>query len=176
MYRRLFSFTVIGLGAVLLWAENVSTADGIPWRDNGFDKKILLRDTASEKTSPFSLEQSYTLSYSSFPWGNKTQGVYLTTLRYQFDFPLELSADLGIYHLFSQNPDNSRPPIQDDPPTPYTDILLPRIGLEYRPTPQTSISLQLFNIQDACRAYSPFGPWRYNYYDSWRYRRYPRHP
>jgi hypothetical protein len=56
-------FALIELCAISLFAaENLATK-GIPWRDNGFDRNLLLRDTMPEKQSPFSIEQSYMFDY-----------------------------------------------------------------------------------------------------------------
>lgn len=167
---------MVGLCISFIFAAENSATKGIPWRDNGFDRNLLLRDTTQEEMSPFSLEQSYTLSYWSTPWGNQTQGVYLTTLRYQFEVPLELSADIGIYHLFSRSRKNDPPSRHRDPQTPDADILFPRIGLEYHPTSNSYITLQIFNAEDASRAYAPFETWGYGYYDHERNHRYPFRP
>jgi len=77
-------------------------------------------------------------------------------LRYQFEVPLKLSADIGIYHLFSRSTENDPRPLHKNPQTPNADILFPRIGLEYHPTSNSYIALQIFNTKDASRAYAPF--------------------
>lgn len=113
--------------------------------------------------SRFSMQQSYSVNFASGSLGSSSAGLYLNTLSYKLADPLTLSADVGFYSpLYSSTPGSfgSRG-IQD--PSRGSSIVLPHVGLEYRPTQNTTISLHLFNGQDAVKAYGysdPFlNPW-----------------
>jgi len=54
---------MVGLCISFIFAAENSATTSIPWRDNGFDRNLLLRDTMPEKQSPFSIEQSYTFDF-----------------------------------------------------------------------------------------------------------------
>lgn len=153
-YRRILDFGI--LFSCLLFAQ-----ESIPWKDDGFDSNQLKQQEPSLLAPErFSMIQSYSVSYvygSGF--GSYSKGVYLNTVVYQFDFPLALSFDFGFYTPFHQN-FNERDPWWFDEDAKYSAVnfLLPRVGLEYNPTPNVSLSLQVFNMPDAAKAYSPF--WR----------------
>ena len=111
----------------------------------------------------FSMSQSYSVNFASGSFGSSSAGLYLNTLSYKLANPLTLSADVGFYSpLYSSAPGafGSRG-IQD--PTRGSSLVLPRLGLEYKPSKNTSFSLQLLNGQDAGKAYgysNPFlNPW-----------------
>jgi len=113
--------------------------------------------------SRFSMQQSYSVNFASGSLGSSSAGLYLNTLSYRLADPLTLSADVGFYSpLYSSTPGSfgSRG-IQD--PSRGSSLVLPHVGLEYRPTQNTTISLHLFNGQDAVKAYGysdPFlNPW-----------------
>jgi hypothetical protein len=105
----------------------------------------------------FSMRQSYSMGFGMGGGSSYSSGLYLNTLSYQLASPLTLSVDVGFhtpfYSSFSQGPSQNllsggmRP-----------SVVLPRIGLDYKPTENTSISLQLINGPDAYKAYgSPYG-------------------
>ncbi len=144
--------------ASLIYAQQ----DGVPFRDDGFDRNRLIRDTTGGYDGSFYIGGSYTLSYVSAPQFSRMSGVYLTTLAYQFDFPLEISMDIGAENVFFHK-EREKPPFPEDSRNGKSaGFLLPRIGLEYRPTPNTFLSIQFINERDAMRAYSP---WHYWYRD-----------
>jgi hypothetical protein len=105
----------------------------------------------------FSMRQSYSMGFGMGGGNSYSSGLYLNTLSYQLAAPLTLSFDVGfhtpIYSSFASGPSQSlfnggtRP-----------SLVLPRIGLDYKPSENTSISLQLINGADAYKAYgSPLG-------------------
>ncbi len=111
----------------------------------------------------FSMHQSYSVNFSSGSMGASSAGLYLNTLNYKLAAPLTLSADVGFYSpLYSSSAGSfgSRG-IQD--PTRGSSMIFPRLGLEYKPSQNTTFSIQLLNGQDATKAYgypSPFlNPW-----------------
>lgn len=113
--------------------------------------------------SRFSMQQSYSVNFASGSLGASSAGLYLNTLSYKLADPLTLSADIGFYSpLYSSAPGNfNSNGIQD--PSRGSSLVFPRIGLEYKPTKNTSFSLHLFNGQDAQKAYglsdSFMNPW-----------------
>jgi hypothetical protein len=112
----------------------------------------------------FSMHQSYSMSFASGSFGSSSAGLYLNTLSYRLADPLVLSADVGFYTpLYNSTGSFSRGGFQD--PRLGSSLVLPRVGLEYKPTKNTTMSLQLLNGQDAYKAYGssfydPFvNPW-----------------
>ena len=100
----------------------------------------------------FSMRQSYSVGFASGSFGSSSAGLYLNTLSYRLADPLTLSADVGFHTpLYSSSGSFSRGGFQD--PRLGSSLVLPRIGLEYKPTEHTSMSLQLFNGRDAYKAY-----------------------
>ncbi len=112
----------------------------------------------------FSMHQSYSLSMGAGGGGSYSSGLYLNTFAYKLANPLTLSLDLGfhtpIYNSMSHGPSTSLWNGDSRP-----SFVLPRIGLDYKPTENTSFSLQIINGRDANKAYgypeaSPFWrPW-----------------
>jgi hypothetical protein len=109
----------------------------------------------------FSMQQSYSMSFSSGSLGSQSSGLYLNTLAYKLAEPLTLSADLGFYTPFY----SSLPGMQSSGmrgAAEGSSMVFPRVGLEYKPSKNLSMSLQLFNGPDAAKAYGYDGflsPW-----------------
>lgn len=101
----------------------------------------------------FSMHQSYSVNFASGSLGSTSAGLYLNTLSYRLADPLTLSADVGFYTPFyaSTSMGMSKGGFQD--PRLGSSLVFPHIGLEYKPTESTSISLHLFNGRDAYKAY-----------------------
>ncbi|MEO6096184.1 MAG: hypothetical protein ABIW76_10970 [Fibrobacteria bacterium] len=100
----------------------------------------------------FSMRQSYSVNFASGSFGSQSAGLYLNTLSYKLADPLTLSADVGFYSpLYSSTGSFSKAGFQD--PRMGSSLVLPRIGLEYKPSKNTTLSLQLLNGQDAYKAY-----------------------
>jgi hypothetical protein len=130
-----------------------------------FDRNAMFSPAAKSNASGFqflnpnrfSMHQSYSLNFSSGNGGSYSSGLYLNTLQYQLATPLVLSMDIGFHSPIY----NSVSALQGGP-SPWSGsfrptLVLPRIGLEYKPTENTQISLQLINGNDATKAYgSPF--------------------
>lgn len=129
-----------------------------PWRETPFSKDRLTRESSLQLQNPagFSMQQSYSLSYTGGSWGSASSGLYLNTLSYNFSIPLTLSVDIGMYNLlhasYAQS-NHSSHQLQDSRP----EILIPRIGLEYQPTDNTTLSLQIINTSHALKAYGTSG-------------------
>lgn len=152
----------------------LSTAGGVALADaqpsvvrerHDFDSKRLLKTQTQDagNSSPglsvlqpdrLSMQQSYSLTAVSGGGGSMSSGVYLNTISYQVSEPLMFSMDVGIH-----TPVHSNLPGQDPRAgAGNSSMILPRMGLEYRPNDRMSVHLDLFNGQDAWKAYgiSPF--------------------
>jgi hypothetical protein len=116
----------------------------------------------------FSMSQSYSMNFASGSYGSTSAGLYLNTLSYKLADPLTLSADVGFHTplyssgAFARGGLSGKSGFQD--PSQGSSLVLPRVGLEYRPSKNTTLSLQLINGQDAYKAYGsamdPFiSPW-----------------
>jgi hypothetical protein len=134
------------------------------WQKQDFDSRSLLGSGSRMASAGFSflnpnrfsMHQSYSLSYASGSSGSMSSGLYLNTLSYRLSEPLTLSADLGLYTPISSTVPGMR---QNSMMGTGSSVILPRLGLEYRPTENLSMNLELFNGPDAWKAYgSPFGP------------------
>jgi hypothetical protein len=101
----------------------------------------------------FSMRQSYSVNFSSGPIGTSSAGLYLNTLSYRLADPLTLSADVGFYTPLygSSSMGFAKGGFQD--PRLGSSLVFPHVGLEYKPTEHSSISLHLFNGRDAYKAY-----------------------
>jgi hypothetical protein len=101
----------------------------------------------------FSMHQSYSVNFASGSFGSSSAGLYLNTVSYRLADPLTLSADVGFYTPLyaSTSMGLSKGGLQD--PRLGSSLVFPHVGLEYKPTDNTSISLHLFNGQDAYKAY-----------------------
>jgi hypothetical protein len=110
----------------------------------------------------FSMRQSYSVGMSSGSFGTQSAGLYLNTLSYRLADPLTLSADIGFHTPFYSSFGGPSAGFQN--PGLGSSLVLPRIGLEYRPSEHTSFSLQILNGPDAAKAYgypgtSLWNPW-----------------
>lgn len=144
----------------------------------GFDRSTLMapefqsRNTVSGfsflNPNRFSMRQSYSMNFASGSFGSTSAGLYLNTVSYRLADPLTLSADVGFHTplyssgAFARGGLSGKSGIQD--PRLGSSLVLPRVGLEYRPSKNTTLSLQLLNGPDAYKAYGssmdPFvSPW-----------------
>ena len=132
-----------------------------------FNSKSLYGNSSSGislgQPKRFSMQQSYSVSFMSGGAGSASSGLYLNTLSYRLSAPLTLSADLGFYTPISSTIPGMRQNtlmVQGG----GSSLVFPRVGLEYRPSENFSVNLQLFNGPDARKAYGssfskPFWNW-----------------
>ena len=150
-------------------AENSGNANSSVVVGNGdFDSHSLFAQPTSSSSvsflnpSRFSMHQSYSLSFASGGAGSTSSGVYLNTLSYKLASPLTLSMDMGFYTPIHSSIPGMRQNALSSPGA-GTSMILPRMGLEYKPSDNFSLNLEIFNGQDAWKAYggSPFSssPW-----------------
>lgn len=110
----------------------------------------------------FSMSQSYSVGFTSGSFGSYSSGLYLNTVSYRLADPLILSADIGFHTPFYSSFGG---PGSGNGSTPgLGSLVLPHVGLEYRPSENSTLSLHLFNGPDAARAYgypgaSMWNPW-----------------
>jgi hypothetical protein len=110
----------------------------------------------------FSMRQSYSVGMSSGSFGTQSAGLYLNTLSYRLADPLTLSADIGFHTPFYSSFGGPAAGFRN--PGLGSSLVLPHVGLEYRPSEHTSFSIHLFNGPDAAKAYgypgnSLWNPW-----------------
>lgn len=103
------------------------------------------------------MRQSYAVNFASGSFGSTSAGLYLNTLSYKLANPLTLSADVGFHTPLYSSGGFSGGGFQD--PRLGSSLVLPHVGLEYRPTKNTSFSLHLFNGRDAAKAYGSLDPY-----------------
>lgn len=82
----------------------------------------------------FQMRQSYTLSYAATSGASLSQGTYLTQMSYRLADPLTFHLDVGMTKPLHSTGMNGAD-VQG------AQLLLPRVGLEYRPTESTVLSL-----------------------------------
>jgi hypothetical protein len=120
--------------------------------------------------SRFSMTQSYSLTAMSGPHGSASSGLYLNTLSYQVTPLMSAFVDVGFH-----TPLHSSMPGMESAEG-LGSVVLPRMGLEYRPSDRLSFNFELVNGADAWKAWggSPYSP----YYGSsaWRTTRGSRIP
>lgn len=110
----------------------------------------------------FSMRQSYSVGMSSGSFGTHSAGLYLNTISYRLADPLTLSADIGFHTPLYSSFGGPAAGFQN--PGLGSSLVLPHIGLEYRPSEHTSFSLHILNGPDAAKAYgypgtSLWNPW-----------------
>lgn len=150
--------SIYGIALISIFA-GLATANPsltVPIRSEGFSAGSLRSNQSLFLLDPsrFGMQQSYSMQYTSTSMGSFSSGVYLNTLSYRFSIPLTLSVDIGMYNVFHQDFEGQRYE-SGQQTTQKPQFLLPRIGLEYKPTANTTFSLQIMQMNDAYRAYGP---------------------
>ena len=160
--RRAYGIAVFLFSLGSVWANPSLT---VPIRDEGFGAATLRSKPSFFLLDPsrFGMQQSYSMSYTSTTLGSYSSGVYVNTLSYRFGLPLTLSVDLAVHSTFQNTLDPTWFP-QEESAAPK--LLLPRVELEYRPTDNVTLNLQLLRFPDAWQAYGPYGAWN-SPYGSW---------
>jgi hypothetical protein len=132
----------------------------IPWNEPGFTLGTLQGKGSSGlfffDPSRFGMQQSYSVSFSSSGAGSHSSGVYLNTLSYDFGIPLRLEVDVGMYNMFYSNFGNQMLQERMNQGGHAPQFLLPRVGLEYQPTENVMLMLEVIQVNDALKAYGPY--------------------
>ncbi len=156
---------VLGYGQSAVDFENASSKQSVVMEKEDFNSENLLAPEHRAASSPgfsflqknrFSMQQSYSLSFASGGAGSMSSGLYLNTLNYRLSNPLTFSVDLGFYTPISSTIPGMRQNTLMSQGT-GSSFVLPRMGLEYRPSDNFSMNLELYNGPDAWKAYgSPY--------------------
>jgi len=132
----------------------------LPTRQPDFDARSLMGSEnrsvsgfALMNPNRFSMHQSYSVTASSSRAGTTSSGLYLNTLGYKVSDPLFLYADVGMYTPIHSTVAGMR----DNAGATGTSLVLPRFGLEYKPSDRWTFNLEWVNAQDAWKTYGP-GP------------------
>lgn len=148
---------VLALLVMSLAATGAPASPSLLHDRHDFDTRSMLRPGAQAaangasfslaSASRFSSTQSYSLMAMTGPGGSMSSGLYLNTLSYRFTPQLTASVDLGFHTpLHSSLPG-------PEPETGLGSVVLPRMGIEYRPSDRLSVNLELYNGPDAFKAY-----------------------
>jgi hypothetical protein len=150
--------------ALVLWMLLVSAwgspSGFVPLNPGEFGRDRMVRkdpEFLGLQMSRFQMQQTYSMAFTSSSFGSQSAGLYLNTMSYQIATPLRVYADVGVYNMFSQ----SGPISQYNTGTPgQPELILPRVGIEYRPTDNVTIMLEVMQGNDAQKAYgSPYSPY-----------------
>jgi hypothetical protein len=148
-------FLAILLGALQLAVAAPATMLN---RQPDFDSRSLVTSGGSSVSgfsltnpSRFSMHQSYSVMAASSSAGSMSSSMYLNTIGYKISDPLLLFVDVGFHTpLYS-----SMQGMNGNTGAAASSVILPRFGLEYKPTERLSINLELVNGPDAWKAYGP---------------------
>lgn len=100
----------------------------------------------------FEIHNSYTLSYASGGGASMSQGMVLSQMSYKLANPLTLNLDVGMATpLYSSGMTGAN--------VSGNQFLLPRVGLDYRPTENTLISINYSRMPASYYYGYPYGPW-----------------
>jgi hypothetical protein len=170
---RFSKFSTPLLLASTILAANIANASGssLLLVKDDFDARGMMRPGPGQ-TSPsasfsgaqpgrFSMQQSYSLTAMSGSAGSVSSGLYLNTLNYQFSPTLTASADVGFFTPIH----SSMPGVLQGGAA--GSVVFPRMGLEYRPSDRLTMHLELFNGQDAWKAYGGM-PWSTHFFQGSR--------
>jgi hypothetical protein len=158
---RVSGFSTVSFAVIALIAATVAAASppSLLTAGDDFDSRNMTlsgsRDGRSSlslaQPSRFSMHQSYSLSAMSTSQGSASSGLYLNTLSYQLSQPLVVFVDVGFHTpLHSSLPGMNAS-------AGAGSVVLPRMGLEYKPSERLTMNLELVNGPDAWKAYG--GPW-----------------
>lgn len=102
-----------------------------------------------DQPARFSMHQSYSLTAVSDGRGSASSGLYLNTLSYQVTPLMSAFVDVGfhtpIHSSFTTGLEQSGGGMGS--------LVLPRMGLEYRPSDRLTFNLELVNGPDAWKAW-----------------------
>jgi hypothetical protein len=154
-------------------ASAASAPSTLMARQSDFDARALVASGGSSVsgfslTHPgrFSMQQSYSISAMSGSMGSASSGLYLNTVGYKLSDPLLLFVDVGIHtplHSSIQGMNGAAGAAG----AAGSSLVVPRLGLEYKPTERLTVNLELVNGADAWKAYGPgWGFGRSSFYGS----------
>ncbi|HEX2612740.1 MAG TPA: hypothetical protein VHO02_04010 [Fibrobacteria bacterium] len=146
------------IASIAVMSASAAPSGGVPRGDDFDAGGMTLSGTRSGSPSfslaqpgRFSMHQSYSLTAMSSSQGSASSGLYLNTLSYQLAQPLVMFVDVGFY-----TPLHSTMPGMNSS-SGAGSVVLPRMGLEYKPSERLTMNLELVNGPDAWKAYG--GHW-----------------
>jgi hypothetical protein len=154
-------FSVLGafliMPAASVFAQSSRT---VLTRQPDFDSRSLIAGgensvSGFSLTNPrrFSMQQSYSLTAVSGGAGTMSTGTYLNTLGYKISDPLFLFVDVGIATPMYSSVQG----VNGNTGAAASSVILPRMGLEYRPSDRLTFNLELINVRDAWKAGYGYG-------------------
>lgn len=102
---------------------------------------------ALDQPDRFSMHQSYSVTAMSSAYGSASSGLYLNTLNYQVTPLMTAFVDVGFH-----TPIHSSLPGMDHAEG-LGSLVVPRLGLEYRPNDRLTLNFELVNGPDAWKAW-----------------------
>ena len=154
-------FRNLSLALALALPVSATQPTSVLTQGDDFDRSTLMNDDYRGSSvsgfsflnpNRFSMQQSYSVGFSSSSFGSQSAGLYLNTLSYRLADPLTLSADVGFHTPFYSNFGGPLAGGRGNPAM-NSSLVLPHVGLEYRPSEHSSFSLHFFNGPDAVKAY-----------------------
>jgi len=132
--------------------------DGIPWNRENFDPERLVRHETFDPA--LKVAYTYSVSFMGGTFGSFAQQSYMAHLAYEFSPELHLYANVGLWMPLYSNFRFGTPIAKEDVRQGNVDVVLPDIGLVYKPNDNMTFRLMFVNENDAFKAY---GPSRYHY-------------
>lgn len=125
---------------------------GLPLRQEPFTKESLIGQPSLPgltgqaggfsllNPSRFSMRQSYTMSYVTDGRQGDMTGLYLSRMRYDFDMPLSLLVDVGLFHkpLALTGREDPRPGVKS------ALLTVPHAALVYQPSDKFRMALEYY--------------------------------
>lgn len=151
----------LGLALAIAYPVSASQPNTVLTESRDFDRSTLMSDNyrggsvsgfSFLNPNRFSMQQSYSVGFSSGSLGSRSAGLYLNTLSYRLADPLTLTADVGIHTPLYSSLGGPMAGGRGNPAL-GSSLVLPHVGLEYRPSEHSSFSLHFFNGPDAVKAY-----------------------
>jgi hypothetical protein len=137
-------------------ATSVSAQSTLMTRQSDFDSRILIGSerpsvsgNAFAHPNRFAMHQSYSVTAMSSRAGSSSSGLYLNTLDYKISDPLRLFVDVGMVTPIHSGASG----VNETSGATTTSIVLPRMGLEYKPNDRLTVNLEVVNGSDAYKAY-----------------------
>jgi hypothetical protein len=141
--RKTSGFLLLAYGAVL--AQTAPYVSSFPTLGMGSPTPVT-------SSKDLEIHQSYSLSYASGGGASMSQGTYLTQMSYRLSDPLTLKVDAGLatpLHSTGMNGTDMQ----------GSQFILPRVGLEYRPSESTILSVNYCRMPTNALNYPGYGPW-----------------
>lgn len=134
------------MALIILIIVSALSAQNYVSRQIPFTKETMLGNSTSSSLldpSRFSMRQSYSMSYSSFGGESDLSGLYLNRMTYQFQIPLTLQVDVGLFHkpmaLFSEIPEKNGEKA--------AVLGIPHARLTWQPSEKFMMSIEYFQQQ-----------------------------